>query len=104
MVKTALISVSDKRELIPLAKSLTMEHGVQLISSGGTANTLEEEGISVMRVADYTNAPEILNGRVKTLHPRVHGGILANTKNSAHKKDLEEQNRTLMQRLGLKKP
>ncbi len=92
MAPIALLSVSDKQGLLPLAKALTLDHGYQLISSGGTAKTLAREGISVTRVADYTGAPEILGGRVKTLHPRVHGGILANSKNSSHLQDLREQN------------
>ncbi len=77
MAPIALLSVSNKQGLLPLAKALTADHGFQIISSGGTAKTLEEAGIQVLRVAEYTGAPEILGGRVKTLHPRIHGGILA---------------------------
>ena len=92
MVPIALLSVSDKQGLLPLAQSLIAEHGFKLISSGGTAKTLEEAGIQVTRVADYTGSPEILGGRVKTIHPHIHGGILAKRNNADHLKDLEEQN------------
>ena len=63
--------------MVPLAEALNRLHGYQLLSSGGTAKVLEEAGLPVTRVADHTGAPEILGGRVKTLNPRVHGGILA---------------------------
>ena len=88
MAPIALISVSDKQGLVPLAKSLTKEHGFEIISSGGTAKLLESENIPVIRVSDYTGFPEILGGRVKTLHPLIHGGILANHEDPKHKKDL----------------
>jgi len=77
MARLALLSVSDKRGLIEFAKSLVEEFGFDLISSGGTATALKEAGIPVTKVSDYTGFPEILGGRVKTLHPRIHGGILA---------------------------
>jgi len=72
----ALISVSDKTGLVPFARALA-ERGWELISTGGTARTLTEAGIRVAGIADVTGFPEMLDGRVKTLHPRVHGGILA---------------------------
>jgi len=72
----ALISVYDKTGLVPFAQRLT-DAGVELVSSGGSANALEEAGLPVTRVSDVTGSPEILGGRVKTLHPRIHGGILA---------------------------
>ena len=81
MAPIALLSVSDKHNLLPLAKGLTKDHGYTIISSGGTAKALEEASIPVQRVADYTGAPEILGGRVKTLHPRIHGGILSKKDN-----------------------
>ncbi len=90
MAPTALLSVSNKNGLVPLAKALITAHGFQLLSSGGTAKLLEQEGIEVTRVADYTGSPEILEGRVKTLHPRIHGGILAKRNNPSHKSDLEK--------------
>ena len=77
MARLALLSVSDKTGLIDFACSLVEEFGFDLISSGGTAQALKEAGLPVTKVADYTGSPEILGGRVKTLHPRIHGGILA---------------------------
>ncbi len=90
MAPTALLSVSDKQGLVPLAGGL-LRHGYRLLSSGGTAATLAEAGLSVTRVAEHTGAPEILGGRVKTLHPRIHGGILARRQDPAHRADLEAQ-------------
>jgi phosphoribosylaminoimidazolecarboxamide formyltransferase/IMP cyclohydrolase len=75
MVRRALVSVSDKTGLVPFAKRLAAL-GVEILSTGGTQRTLAEAGLKVVSVGDYTQAPEILGGRVKTLHPRVHGGIL----------------------------
>jgi phosphoribosylaminoimidazolecarboxamide formyltransferase/IMP cyclohydrolase len=75
-IRTALLSVSDKTGLVNLARRLTAR-GVTLLSSGGTAKALESEGIAVRTVESYTGSPEVMGGRVKTLHPRVHGGILS---------------------------
>ena len=75
-VRRAILSVSDKRGLVELAKALA-DSGVALIASGGTRTALAEAGLPVVEVADHTGQPEILGGRVKTLHPRIHGGILA---------------------------
>jgi phosphoribosylaminoimidazolecarboxamide formyltransferase / IMP cyclohydrolase len=77
MARLALLSVSNKTGLIELAKKLVEEFGFDLVSSGGTAAALKDAGLPVTKVADYTGSPEILGGRVKTLHPRIHGGILA---------------------------
>lgn len=77
MARLALLSVSNKTGLIDLARSLVEEFDFDLISSGGTAQALKDAGLPVSKVADYTGSPEILGGRVKTLHPRIHGGILA---------------------------
>lgn len=77
MARLALLSVSNKTGLIDLAKSLVEEFGFDIVSSGGTAKALKDAGLPVTKVADYTGSPEILGGRVKTLHPRIHGGILA---------------------------
>jgi phosphoribosylaminoimidazolecarboxamide formyltransferase/IMP cyclohydrolase len=77
MSKLALLSVSNKTGLVDFAKSLITEFGFQIISSGGTAQALKDAGLAVTKVAEYTGSPEILGGRVKTLHPRIHGGILA---------------------------
>jgi phosphoribosylaminoimidazolecarboxamide formyltransferase / IMP cyclohydrolase len=75
-VRTALISVSDKSGLVAFARALA-DRGVRILSSGGTAKTLASEGIPVETVESYTGSPEVMDGRVKTLHPRVHGGILS---------------------------
>src|SRR5688572_10507987 len=74
-VRRALVSVSNKRGVEELAKALA-RHGVEILSTGGTARVLREAGAQVQEVADYTGAPEILDGRVKTLHPKIHGGML----------------------------
>jgi phosphoribosylaminoimidazolecarboxamide formyltransferase/IMP cyclohydrolase len=71
----ALLSVSDKSGLVPLAKALAAA-GVELLSTGGTAKALRDAGLAVVDVSEYTQSPEIMDGRVKTLHPRVHGGLL----------------------------
>jgi phosphoribosylaminoimidazolecarboxamide formyltransferase / IMP cyclohydrolase len=75
LVRRALLSVSDKTGLVPFARRLAAK-GVEVLSTGGTQRALSEAGLRVVPVAEYTQAPEILGGRVKTLHPRVHGGIL----------------------------
>ncbi|HEV7390664.1 MAG TPA: bifunctional phosphoribosylaminoimidazolecarboxamide formyltransferase/IMP cyclohydrolase [Burkholderiales bacterium] len=76
MIKQALLSVSDKTGLAEFARSLAA-HGIKLISTGGTAKLLQDAGLDVIEVAAYTGFPEMLDGRVKTLHPKVHGGLLA---------------------------
>ncbi len=91
MSPIALLSVSNKQGLVPLARCLSEEYGYQIISSGGTAKTLQSEKIPVTRVADYTGASEILGGRVKTLHPKIHGGILARREDPFHKSELEKE-------------
>ena len=82
----ALLSVSDKTGIVDFARGL-VSADYTLISSGGTHAVLQAEGIPVMRVSDYTGSPEILDGRVKTLHPKIHGGILAQRGNSSHDLD-----------------
>ena len=82
----ALLSVSNKDGIVDFARGL-VSAGYKLISSGGTHAVLQAEGIPVMRVSDYTGSPEILDGRVKTLHPKIHGGILAQRDNSSHDLD-----------------
>lgn len=74
-IARALLSVSDKSGLVPFAREL-VAHGVELISTGGTAKVLQAEGLTVIELSDYTGFPEMLDGRVKTLHPKVHGGLL----------------------------
>jgi len=75
MIKRALVSVSDKRGVVELGKALA-EHGVEILSTGGTASALAAAGVPVKQVSEHTGAPEILDGRVKTLHPKIHGGLL----------------------------
>ena len=84
----ALLSVSDKTGIVDFAEGL-IRSGYQIISSGGTHAVLQAEGIPVMSVSDYTGSPEILDGIVKTLHPKIHGGILAQRGNPLH--DLDRQ-------------
>ena len=79
----ALISVYDKTGIVEFANTL-IEMGWEIISSGGTASALSAAGIAVLEVEDVTDSPEMLNGRVKTLHPRIHGGILADRAKPAH--------------------
>jgi phosphoribosylaminoimidazolecarboxamide formyltransferase / IMP cyclohydrolase len=87
----ALLSVSNKTGLIDFAKQLVESFSFDIISSGGTAAALKEAGIPVTKVAEYTGAPEILGGRVKTLHPKIHGGILARKDLDSDLADLEAQ-------------
>src|SRR3546814_1130247 len=75
-VTRALLSVSDKTGLVALGQALA-RHGVELLSTGGTAKALREAGLAVKDVSDHTGFPEMMDGRVKTLHPKVHGGLLA---------------------------
>ncbi len=89
IIKTALISVSDKTGIVDLAKSLHAL-GIQLISTGGTASLLKEAGLPVMKVNDITGFPEIMDGRVKTLHPKIHGGLLARLNNPKHVEAMQE--------------
>ena len=91
MIKTALISVSDKSGLDALAKEL-IASDVKIISSGGTFKYLKSIGCEVQEVSDYTGHPEMMNGRVKTLHPKIHAGILYKRKNKNHFKDLKANN------------
>ena len=83
IIRRALISVSDKSGLADFAQFLN-NAGVEIVSTGGTAQTMRDAGIPVIEVSDHTGFPEILNGRVKTLHPKVHGGILGRRNDPAH--------------------
>jgi phosphoribosylaminoimidazolecarboxamide formyltransferase/IMP cyclohydrolase len=85
-IKRAIISVSNKKGIVEFAKELH-SMGIEILSTGGTAKTLREAGIPVKDVSEHTGSPEMLDGRVKTLHPRVHGGLLFRR---AHPKDIEE--------------
>jgi len=88
-IKRALISVTDKQGLDAFARKLA-GYGVEILSTGGTAKMLKDAGVKVVDVSTYTGFPEIMDGRVKTLHPKVHGGILARRDNAGHKKAMEE--------------
>ena len=88
-IKHALISVSDKTGIIDLAKKL-IQHDITILSTGGTAKLLDEAGVSVIEVSDYTGFPEMLDGRVKTLHPKIHAGILARNDLSDHQSALDK--------------
>ncbi len=90
MTRLALLSVSDKTGLIDFARQLVEKFDFEIVSSGGTAQALKTAGIPVMKVSDYTGAPEILGGRVKTLHPKIHGGILARRDIPEHLADLAQ--------------
>ena len=85
---TAILSVHDKTGIVEFAKSLA-DLGWTLLASGGTAKLLRDNGLSVTEVADYTKSPEILGGRVKTLHPAIHGGLLARPTDADHKQLLD---------------
>jgi phosphoribosylaminoimidazolecarboxamide formyltransferase/IMP cyclohydrolase len=91
MIKQALISVSDKTGVLEFARALSAA-GVNILSTGGTAKLLADNGVPVTEVADYTGFPEMLDGRVKTLHPKVHGGILARRDFPEHVAKLTEHN------------
>ena len=90
VAKRALLSVSDKAGLLPFARSLVAQ-GFELVSTGGTARLLADEGLPVTRVTDVTGFPEILDGRVKTLHPAIHGGLLGDQGIPAHLQTMTEQ-------------
>ncbi|GMR16860.1 MAG: bifunctional phosphoribosylaminoimidazolecarboxamide formyltransferase/IMP cyclohydrolase [Gammaproteobacteria bacterium] len=75
-ITRALISVSDKSGIVEFAKSLYTYHGIEILSTGGTAKLLADNGVPVIEVSDYTGFPEMMDGRVKTLHPKIHGGLL----------------------------
>jgi phosphoribosylaminoimidazolecarboxamide formyltransferase/IMP cyclohydrolase len=93
--RRALLSVSDKTGLVDFARGLA-ELGIELIASGGTAEALRSAGLDVIEVSDLTGSPEMLGGRVKTLHPRVHGGLLARRDHPGDKRDVEAQRLSLI--------
>jgi len=90
-IRRALISLSDKTGIVDLARELK-RFNVEILSTGGTARLLRENNIQVKEVSEYTGFPEMLDGRVKTLHPKIHGGLLALRRNQEHMQTLEEQN------------
>ena len=90
-IKTALISVSDKKNLKLLLNSLK-KNNIKIISSGGTYKEIKKLKFKCLEVSEFTNSPEILEGRVKTLHPKIHAGILNKRNNKSHLKDLKINN------------
>lgn len=88
-VERALISVSDKTGIVDFAREL-QHAGIEIISTGGTSKLLKDNGIRVVEISEHTGFPEIMDGRVKTLHPKVHGGLLALRDNETHKKQMKE--------------
>src|SRR5438105_13732221 len=89
-IQRALLSVSDKTGLVSFARTLA-QAAIELISTGGTAKVLREQGIPVSELSQYTGFPEMLDGRVKTLHPKIHGGLLYVRSNPGHVTALERQ-------------
>jgi phosphoribosylaminoimidazolecarboxamide formyltransferase/IMP cyclohydrolase len=92
MEKFALISVSDKKGIVPFAQSLVEEVGFTLLSTGGTASLLRDNGIPVTDVSEHTGFPEMMDGRVKTLHPKIHGGLLCLRDNAQHREAAADHN------------
>ncbi len=92
-VKRALLSVSDKTGIVELGKALA-DLGIEIISTGGTMRTLKEAGVPVMAVSDVTGFPEMMGGRVKTLHPKIHGAILAMRDNPDHVQAMKDHDIT----------
>ena len=92
MQKLALISVSDKTGVLEFAKELVHHHNYTILSTGGTAKLLSSNGIPVTEVSDYTGFPEMMDGRVKTLHPKIHGGLLCLRSNPSHMEQAKEHN------------
>ena len=88
-IERAIISVTDKTGIVDFAKSLA-RFGVQILSTGGTARALREGGIEVTDISEYTGFPEMMDGRVKTLHPKVHGGLLGLRDNPEHIRMMKE--------------
>ena len=88
-IQRAIISLSDKSGIVQFAKDL-QGFGVEILSTGGTAKTLRESGLKITDVSEYTGFPEMLDGRVKTLHPKIHGGLLGIRDNPEHSKKMKE--------------
>jgi phosphoribosylaminoimidazolecarboxamide formyltransferase/IMP cyclohydrolase len=88
IIKRAVVSVSNKTGIVDFAKAL-VDLGVEILSTGGTAKTLREQGIAVTDVSEYTGFPEMMSGRVKTLHPKVHGGLLGRRDNPTDIREME---------------
>jgi phosphoribosylaminoimidazolecarboxamide formyltransferase/IMP cyclohydrolase len=90
-INKALFSVSDKTGIVDFARELSL-YKVQFISTGGTAKILRENGLELMDVSDYTGYPEMMDGRVKTLHPKIHGGLLGNRTDPEHLREMDQYN------------
>lgn len=88
-IERAIVSVTDKKGIVEFARSLT-SFGIEILSTGGTAKALREGGLDVIDISTYTGFPEMLDGRVKTLHPKVHGGILGMRDNPDHLEMMKE--------------
>ena len=88
-IQRALISVSDKAGIVDFARELHHQ-GIEILSTGGTASVLQSEGVPTIEVSQFTGSPEILQGRVKTLHPKIHGGLLYVRGDEEHKKQADE--------------
>jgi phosphoribosylaminoimidazolecarboxamide formyltransferase / IMP cyclohydrolase len=88
-ITRALLGVSDKAGLVEFARALAAR-GVEVVSTGGTAAALEADGVKVRGVENFTGSPEIFDGRVKTLHPKIHGGILARRADENHQRQMRE--------------
>lgn len=88
-IKRALVSVSDKRGIVEFCRELS-KLGVEIVSTGGTSSLLSKEGIPVIGISEVTGFPEIMDGRVKTLHPAVHSGLLAVRDNEEHQRQMKE--------------
>ncbi len=91
-IKTALISVSNKEGIVELCKILTNLYNIKIISTGGTYALLKQNGIEAIEISEYTNSPEMMDGRVKTLHPKIHAGLLCDVSNEEHTSQLINQN------------
>ena len=89
-ISRALISVTDKTGVVEFARSLVSDYGVEIISTGGTARVLEEAGVPVIPIEEFTGFPEMMDGRVKTLHPKVHGGLLCRRDSEQHMAEAAE--------------
>ncbi len=87
-IRRALISVSDKYGIVDFARSLS-SFGVEILSTGGTAKILKGSGIAVVDVSDYTRFPEMMDGRIKTLHPKIHGALLGMRSNAEHREQMQ---------------
>jgi phosphoribosylaminoimidazolecarboxamide formyltransferase/IMP cyclohydrolase len=90
-INKALLSVSDKSGIVDFARELA-RYNIQFISTGGTAKILRENGMEILEVSDYTGFPEMMDGRVKTLHPKIHGGVLGVRSNPDHCREMDENN------------